>query len=259
MIKRDQLTQFIYQTLGENLLAKAAKVDTAPNNIQLRGIEKVDKIVFGVSASLEFIEQAIASKAQYLVVHHGLHFDGHVLRGRLEPYEQRLRLIFQNDLTLAGFHFVLDAHPKLGNNARIIEKIGAKRKEPYFDDWGWIAELDNPIKRERLADKLSKILQHDIFAVYAGPQEVKRIGVCSGGAKPKGEWYYEIIDKNIHAHITGDISESGPYLAEEGGFNYLAGGHYATEVFGVQALADEVKKKFGDKLDVEFLDIPSTL
>jgi dinuclear metal center YbgI/SA1388 family protein len=258
MVKRDTITTFIYDTLGPELLAKAARVDSVPNSVQIRGAEDVEKIVFGVSASPEFVEQAIAGKAHYIIVHHGLH-SGYIVNGRFDLYEHRLKLLFAHDVTLAGFHYALDAHPKLGNNAQIIEKLGAKlTDEPYFGEWGFVGEFESPVETGTLADKCAKLFAHDVFAVYAGPKMVKRIGVCSGGARPRGE-AFEIIDKNIDLHLTGEISESGPYTAEEAGYNYFACGHYATEVFGVQALAAVVKRKFGTKLAVEFLDVPNTL
>ena len=137
MVSRDELTQFIYQTIGPDLLDKAAQVDSAPNSVQIRGAEEVEKVVLGVSCSLEFLEQAVQTEAQYCIFHHGIRIDKDVVNGRFEPYESRLRLIFLNNLTLAGFHYSLDAHPEIGNNAVIIEKLGAKRlNEPYFEDWG---------------------------------------------------------------------------------------------------------------------------
>lgn len=259
MVKRDDLTKFLYKIIGQDLLEKAASLDVVPNSVQIKGNDEVEKVVFGVSCSLEFLEQAIATEAQYCVFHHGLSPDYLVKNGRFDIIEDRLRLIFTSNLTIAGFHYTLDAHPKLGNNAVIISKLGAKRKEPYFEGWGWVGEFDKPINVRQLADKCAKLFQHDVFAVYAGPEKVKRIGVCSGGAKPRGMDQFEILDKNIDAHITGEIGEADPYQAEEGGYNYFACGHYATEIFGVQALAKAVKDEFKSKLQVEFLDIPSTL
>ena len=69
MIKRDTLTKFVYQTLGKDLLEKAFQIDTVPNSLQIKGAEDVYKVVVGVSASLEFIEQAIANEAQYCILH----------------------------------------------------------------------------------------------------------------------------------------------------------------------------------------------
>ncbi|PIW06971.1 Nif3-like dinuclear metal center protein, partial [Candidatus Collierbacteria bacterium CG17_big_fil_post_rev_8_21_14_2_50_45_7] len=54
-------------------------------------------------------------------------------------------------------------------------------------------------------------------------------------------------------------AEGSPALAKEAGFNIFVAGHYATEVFGVQELGKKIKEKFGDKLEVEFIDIPNIL
>jgi len=259
MIDRDQLTQFIYKTLGHELLDQAAQIDSVANSVQIRGTDKVSKVALGVSASPECIEKAVGKEASYLIVHHGFRTSD-LTNGRFDVYEHRLRLIFQNNLTLAGFHYALDVHPKIGNNAIIVKKLGAKRLDvPYFDTWGWIAEFDTPQSIKNLADRCSKLFQHDVFAVYAGPEKVKRIGVCSGGARPHGKEFFEILDKGVELHLTGEIGEAGPYMAEEGGFNYFACGHYATETFGVKALGDKIKAEFGKTVEVEFIDAESLL
>lgn len=259
MIARDDLTNFLFDTLGKDLLETASIKDSVPNNVQIHGSDKVKKIVLGVSASPELIERAVENEAQYIIVHHGLHSAG-IINGRFDTYEHRLRLLFQNDITLAGFHYSLDVHPEIGNNALIIKELGAKRLEiPYFNTWGWVAELEKPQNVKTLADTCSELFQHDVFAVYAGPQQISRIGVCSGGARPHGEEFFEIIDKHIDLHLTGEISESGPYMAEEGGFNYFSCGHYATETFGIKALGEKIKDKFKNTLEVEFIDTSTIL
>ena len=57
------------------------------------------------------------------------------------------------------------------------------------------------------------------------------------------------------------ITGEGPHwtyaLAEELGLNVFYGGHYATETFGVKALAAHVSRKFG--VPWEFLDHPTGL
>jgi dinuclear metal center YbgI/SA1388 family protein len=259
MVHRDKLTAFVFNTLGQELLTHAESVDSVPNNVQIHGSEEVSRVVLGVSASPEFIEQAVQSQADYLIVHHGLR-TADLIGGRFDAYEHRLRLIFQNDMTLSGYHYALDAHKNLGNNALIIEKLQAERlDEPYFDGWGWVAEFDKPQYIHELADRCSKLFKHDVFAVYAGPEKITRMGVCSGGARPHGKEFFEILDQGIELHLTGEISESGPYMAEEGSFNYFACGHYATEVFGIQALGEQIKKKFGGDLEVEFIDVATIL
>ena len=138
--------------------------------------------------------------------------------------------------------------PTIGNNAVIIERLGAKRLDvPYFDGWGWVAEFEKAEAVKELANKCAEVFEHDVFAVYSGPEKVKRIGVCSGGAKPAGKTLFEIVEKEVQLHIAGEIAEGGPSLAKEVGFNYFAGGHYATEVFGVQELGKKIKERFKEK------------
>lgn len=259
MITQSQLTNYVHRTLGQELLHKAPMIDSVPNNVQIHGKQEVSKVVLGVSASPEFIEQAVAQEADYIIVHHGLH-PGGIINGRFDIYEHRLRLIFTNDITLAGYHYALDAHPVLGNNAQIIQALGANRLEiPYFDSWGWVAEFDTPRDIKKLAEQCASLFEHDVFSVYAGPDEVRRIGVCSGGAVPGRRGIADLIDLDIDLHITGEILEHAPYTMEELGINYFACGHYNTETFGVKALAEKIHQEFGNKLVVEFIDIPTLL
>ena len=65
------------------------------------------------------------------------------------------------------------------------------------------------------------------------------------------------VEEGVDTFITGE----GPHwtfgLAEDFGLNVLYGGHYATETFGVKALAALLAHKYG--LPWEFLDHPSGL
>ena len=81
-----------------------------------------------------------------------------------------------------------------------------------------------------------------------------RIGVVTGGA---GDGVKIAADEGVDTFITGE----GPHwtfaLAEELGLNVFYGGHYATETFGVKALAGQLSQEF--KLPWEFLDHPTGL
>lgn len=262
MVTRDELVTFIHATLGSDLLASANAVDDNANGVQIHGAEKVEKIALGVSANLDFFREAVSSGAQFTLTHHGIHLSHrYMYNSRLDQSQQAvLKYVFSHDLTVTGYHYSLDVHPTLGNNAVLIRELGAKRlDEPYFESWGWVGEFADPVSVESVATKLAEITSHDIFAVYAGPKDIKRIGVCSGGARPTGLTLHDIFDHHIDLHITGEIVQSGSDLAKDAGFNYFAAGHYATEVFGVQELGKVLKQHFGDKLAVEFIDIPNSL
>lgn len=262
MVLRDELITFIENTLGDELLAKTRFKDDYSNGVQIHGKREVSKITFGVTMTHDFLAESVAAGAQFCLTHHGLDLTNHnIVASRMHAGLQAdLKYIFDHDLTVAGYHYSLDAHPEIGNNATIIAELGAKMTgETYYDEWGYVAEFEQPILSEDLASKLAKLTSHDIFTVYGGPKTVKRIGVCSGGSKPYDSELFEIIDKKIDAHITGEIIEPGIAQAEGVGYNYYSCGHYATEVFGVQELGKKIKAHFKNKLEVEFIDIPNPL
>jgi len=93
-----------------------------------------------------------------------------------------------------------------------------------------------------------------VRVVPGGPAICRRIGVVSGGV---GAELSLAAAGGVDTFITGE----GPHwtygLAEELGINVLYAGHYATETFGVKALAAHLGRKF--RLPWSFVDHPTGL
>src|SRR5918997_2037985 len=119
----------------DDLLAPAEFADAGPNGLQVPGRPRVDAIVSGVSAHRELFERAVEAGAGLVVVHHGLFWDFHP-RSITPAMKERLRILFDNDIALAGYHLPLDAHPEVGNNALICTALGLERAEPFGDHRG---------------------------------------------------------------------------------------------------------------------------
>lgn len=258
MIHRDQLVKFIYQAIGSELIQKALQKDEFPNGVQILGAKTVNKVALGVSINLDFLNEANRVGANFCLFHHG--FDVRTYQSRYPLFSQkRLRTIFQNQLTIAAFHYALDSHPQIGNNAVIIRELGAKIKDPFYEDWGYTATFSSPQDVKKLSQKCARLFSHDIFAVFSGPQKVTTIGVVSGAGKPYAPDLAEMEAKGVELFISGEPSESTPNKMKESGINYFACGHYATEVFGVQELGKLIKAHFKDQVEVEFIDIPNPI
>ncbi len=258
MIKRDELIKFVYQTIGEDLLKKALEKDEIANGVQFLGTQTVGKVALGVSCSEDFLLEAVKTGAQFCIFHHG--FDVRSWKSRYPLYAQkRLKVIFANQLTVMGLHYVLDAHPTIGNNATIIKELGAKIKEPLFEDWGYTGIFNTPQSVDKLARQCAELFHHDIFSVLAGPKTVTTIGVVSGRGTPESGHLAEMEQKGVELYISGETSEWNVHQMKESGINYFCGGHYATEVFGVQELGKVIKTHFKDQLEVEFIDIPNEI
>lgn len=258
MVTQDKITKTINEIIGQELLDKAEQKDDRANGVQISGSQKVDKIALGVTCNEAFLTEAVESGAQYCIFHHGIDTQAYKSRYSVSAQKQ-LKVIFDNNLTIAAYHYALDAHPKIGNNAVIIRELGAKIVQPLFDDWGFVAKFDNPQDVEKLSQKCSKLFEHDVFAVLNGPKKVKTIGIVSGGAKPYAQNLFEMQSKGVELFISGETSEWVPHRMHESEINYFVCGHYATEVFGVQELGKVLKAKLKDKVEVEFIDIPNPI
>ena len=258
MIKRDELINHIDQIIGEDLLKKALEKDEIANGVQFLGQENVSKAALGVSCNEKFLLGAVKAGAQFCIFHHG--FDVRTWKSRFPVFAQkRLKVIIENKLTVMGWHYALDSHPKIGNNAMIIKLLGAKIKEPFWDEWGYTAKFKEAQNVEELKIKCEKLFKHQIFSILTGPKKVKTIGVVSGAAKPEAGEIAEMETKGVQLFISGETSEWIVHQMKESGINYFCGGHYATEVFGVRELGKKIKEKFKDKVKVEFIDIPNEI
>jgi dinuclear metal center YbgI/SA1388 family protein len=222
--------------------AEIGDYDNAVNGLQVANRGTVKKIAASVDGSLSTVKLAITAKADLLIVHHGLFWTArHPWTGK--NYEL-LRLIVDNDLAVYSSHLPLDAHPKLGNNARLCAALGLKNLKPFFQSHGQTLGFKSKanIPRQELARRLERATGFKPKIIPGGGAICRNIGVVSGGA---GGELKQAAREGVDTFITGE----GPHwtfaMAEELGLNVLYGGHYATETFGVKALAAHLAQKYG--------------
>jgi dinuclear metal center YbgI/SA1388 family protein len=226
----------------------------ALNGLQVENSGAVTKIGAAVDASTRTIASAIERGINLLIVHHGLFWPGlqAISGGRRRLLEQ----VFQNDLALYSAHLPLDVHSVLGNNAQLADSLGLGDTEPFFEAKGLSIGLRiaAEISRDDLAGKLEQSLGGPVRMFATGPVQIKSIGLITGGA---GSEIYEVARQGIDTFVTGEAPHWAAVAAEELGINLLLGGHYATETFGVEALAAHLSERFN--LPWEFIDSPTGL
>ena len=226
----------------------------ALNGLQIENSGAVTKIGAAVDASIRTIDAALEREINFLIVHHGLFWPG--LRPITGGRRRMLERILQHDLALYSAHLPLDVHSILGNNAQLALSLGFENTAPFFEQKGRCVglKMDAQISRDELARKLEHSLGGPVKMFAAGPEQTKSIGLITGGA---GSEIYEIAREGIDTFITGEAPHWAAVAAEELGINLLLGGHYATETFGVKALAAHLSDRFN--LPWEFLDSPTGL
>jgi dinuclear metal center YbgI/SA1388 family protein len=228
--------------------------DGAANGLQVENAGRVTRIAAAVDASLATVKLAIAAKTDLLIVHHGLFWaPAHPWTGK--RYEL-LRLLLDNNVAVYSSHLPLDAHPKLGNNARLCAALGFKKLKPFFESHGQKIGFQTVanISRDELAKRLARATGAAPKVIAGGAKNCRRIGVVTGGA---GNDLKLAAAAGVDTFITGEGAHWTFALAEELELNVFHGGHYATETFGVKALAAELSRKF--KVPWTFLDHPTGL
>lgn len=234
--------------------AEIGDYDGAANGLQVENLGTVTRIAATVDASLATLKLALAAKADLLIVHHGLFWSKtHPWTGK--RYEL-LQLLIQNNLAVYSSHLPLDAHPKLGNNAQLCAVLGLKGPRPFFPSHGQPIGLKvrAKISRSELAKNLERATGAKPKLIPGGGEICRNIGVVTGGA---GAELAQAAAEGVDTFITGEGPHWTYALAEELGVNVFYAGHYATETFGVKALAAELSKKF--KVPWTFLDHPTGL
>lgn len=227
--------------------------DYGVNGLQVSGKNEAGKIVLGVSASLELFREAVKRNADMIIVHHGLFWE----TGRRaidKVMKERLKILFDNDITLLAYHLPLDKHPKIGNNAQILKRLELKFIKQFgeYDKQyiGALGELKNAVTFEEFVKRINKVFDTNSLAFNYGPKIVKTVGIVSGGG---GGWIVEAAGKNVDVFVTGEPKEFAQHFAKDGKVNMIVAGHYKTERFGIQALGELLQRKFNVK--TEFIDI----
>ncbi len=245
MTKRDEIVAF-----ASELLQVDRFHDYGPVGLQVEGTSEVEKIVCGVSASLELFKAARERDAQMVLVHHGLFWASEelVIDRRQKG---RLKALFDADLSLVAYHLALDAHPEIGNSVLLARELGIE-PERVFDEVGTGGRLTDQVSGKEFAARVEEKLGRKPLAFLYGPEPVKTAAIITGGGGPS---LLAAAREGYDLFLTGEPKEPSLHAARELGIHFLAAGHYATERLGIQALAAKIGERFG--IDWEFVELPN--
>lgn len=258
MIELTALVEYVDGLLG---IPDHPDYPPALNGLQLdaRGVEggaaRVARIGAAVDTSEAVIQSAVAADVDLLLVHHGLFWDG--LRPLTGRRFRRVDALLRGGVALYSAHLPLDAHPEFGNCALLARALGLEALGRFGEYegrsigfWGTPPESEPHALVRRLEVAVGGPVRH----IAGGAEALSRVAVVTGGG---GSFLEEAARQGMDALVTGEGSHHTFVDAHEFGIHLLYGGHYATETFGVKALAAHL----ADRFDLEwiFLDHPSGL
>jgi dinuclear metal center YbgI/SA1388 family protein len=226
----------------------------ALNGLQAGNSGGVKKIGAAVDACEFSINRAVERSISLLIVHHGLFWNG--VQPLTGATRRKMNALLNGDLAVYSAHLPLDTHPIVGNNVLLCNALGLTKKKPFlFEKHQFIGlKARSSMTRDSLVAKFKKAVGGPVTVCPGGPERVKSVGVITGAA---GGEIYNAAAEGIDTLITGEGPHWSFTAAEELGINVLYGGHYATETFGVKALAARLSRRF--RLPWEFIDHPTGL
>jgi dinuclear metal center YbgI/SA1388 family protein len=247
-------TEIVAYTNDYLRIAEVEDWPNALNGLQLENSGAVKKIAAAVDLSTHALEAAAEIGANLLLVHHGMFWPG--LRAVTKALHRQIKVALANDIAVYSAHLPLDLHDQVGNNILLIRALGIEKSQPFFEEKGSLLGRTASVKIpfSEIARRLEIAVAGPVKRTAAGPEITARLGVISGGAGGEIE---RVVAEGIDTFITGEAPHWAAVMAGELRINLLLGGHYATETFGVKALAAHLAEKF--QLDWEFIDLPTGL
>jgi len=223
------------------------------NGLQLECNADIRRVAVAVDACESVIARA-AGNADLLIVHHGLFWSGSA------PWTgatyRKLKIAIDQNLAIYSAHLPLDLHPDVGNNAVLARLIGMPAPRPFLEmkgrEIGLQADWEIPLPE--LLDRIADATGTNPHFCPGGPGTTHRVGLVTGGA---GSEIAAAAALGVDTFITGEGPHWSYTMAEELGVNLIYAGHYATETFGVRALAEKIQSVFG--LPWLFIDHPTGL
>ena len=232
----------------------------AINGVQVETQADIVKVAAAVDLRERTIRSALEAGAILLLVHHGLFWGGlQPLRG---PYYRRIHALLAAGMGLYSSHLPLDAHPEIGNNTLLARELGLTSTAGFARyqtiDIGVRGDAD--IATSELVARAGTDARRWGGTVRTSPLDpsraTKRWAICTG-AGASADTLREAIEHGIDTLIVGEGPHWTAVDADEMGIVIIYTGHYATETFGVRALADHVARTFD--LPTVFIDIPTGL
>ena len=210
------------------------------NGLLLRSSEVVTRVAAAVNTSFHAITRAKFALADLLLVHHTTwpHID-------LDLAPQKLDRLKDNGISLYGAHSALDSAPGFGNPDLLAAALGVIVQERFLPYHGGMAGVIGRHDRTfaELAARMRDALGVQI-EVWENVPTAKRVAIITGGGN-RTEWVEMARQLGADTYITGDVTMYTKLYARERGINLIAGTHWATETFGVKALASQLEERFG--------------
>lgn len=211
--------------------------------------QPVTKVMTCLTVTSASAQEAIREQAELIVTHHPLPFRA---TKRLTTEETPTRLLWQlarANVAIYSPHTAFDS-AAAGINQQLAEGLGLVEVQPLVpakDDpqglgSGRCGSLPEPVPLQELAARLRTFLKiRGLHVVGADNQLIQRVAVACGSA---GSFLAPAAKAGCQTLVTGETQFHTCLEAEALGVSLLLPGHYASERFACERLAEVLQKPF---------------
>lgn len=220
----------------------------ALNGLQLENDGAITKAAASVDFSSRVVNLAIEQKADFLILHHGMFWNG--LKPVTASAYVRMRALIENNIAVYSSHLPLDKHAAFGNNVLLSKELGLEASGEFAQYKGIAIGLkgESNIATSVLLERSKAFAQKHggdaVASAFSEKRVTHRWAMCTG-AGASSETLEEAQSLGVDTLIVGEGPHHTAVQADELGIVVIYAGHYATETLGVAALAQHVAEKFG--------------
>lgn len=211
------------------------------NGLLVRASERTASLAAAVSASYHAIRAAAATGASLLITHHPSweRFD-------LEHAARKRALLQELGLSHYAAHSSLDGAPGFSNSDLLARALGVRVRERFLPYCGGLAGVIGSTDAGSFDDLVARLRAAcgpDVQA-WRNSERFGVVAVATGRADTAAA-IAEAARLGAHTFVTGEGNMWTKLYARESGIDLAFGTHYATETFGVRALAEMLRERFG--------------
>jgi len=211
--------------------------------------QKVERMMTCLTITPQVAAEAIGGRADLIVTHHPLPFKPLKRLTTDEPAGRILLDLIRAGIAIHSPHTAFDSAAD-GINQQLAAGLGLASIQPLLPAVGFseglgsgrCGSLPNEQTLAQLATRLKQFLKiSGLHAVGHLQMPIRRAAVACGSA---GEFLSAAIEQGCQVLVTGETRLHTCYEADACGVGLLLAGHYASERFGVERLAEILAREF---------------
>ena len=251
--------------------------DEDNSGIQIHtGKEEIDRVLVCLEINDAVLQEAQDKGADMIITHHPLLFHPVSSITPDTPVGRYILKAVQEGIDVYSSHLPFDA-AVMGNNMYLAKLLKLEDVASPEDDWDdpdddfdiIVDDDDDDDKFEYDMDEIGSIgflprtmtfrefqtyvercldlPQHYVRCVDGGRDEICKVAFCTGAG---GDFIYTAVKEGCDAYITGDLKLHEAQYAKAVGLTVIDAGHYGTEKIFTENMAEQLREKAGDDLEV---------